>query len=170
MLRLAHRICGSLSVFAHPFTIIAVLVLVFVVPRIVVLVFAVIRKIVVFVFVVVRMVLKALFKLLLHCLGFRRRGVLRGMPRVPIHGSLTLLTRVVDRLRLLRCYLAIDNVWWEGTEALDICTVPVVRGEGLRWIPPRRWDRVSELTLVVDLDRWGIPFSSDGFTETGIMY
>ena len=36
---------------------------------------------------VVRMVPHALWMLLLHCLGFRRRGVQRGMPHVPIHGS-----------------------------------------------------------------------------------
>jgi hypothetical protein len=84
--------------------------------------------------------------------------MLRGMPRVPTHGSLTLLMRVVDRFRLLCCHLSIDCVWWERIEALDICSVPVARGEGLRWIPPRRWDGVSELTLVVDLNRWVFRF------------
>jgi hypothetical protein len=99
-------------------------------------------------------------------LGLRRLGVLRGMPRVPTRGSLTLLMRVVDQFRLLCCHLSIDCVWWERTEELDICSVPVARGEGCRGIPRRRWDEVSELTLVVNLDRWGIPFSWDGFTET----
>jgi hypothetical protein len=72
---------------------------------------------------------------------------------------MTLLTRVVDRFRLLRCQLSVDEVWWERTERLDVCTVPVVRGEGCRWIQPRRWGGVSELAVVVDLDRWGVPFS-----------
>ena len=65
---------------------------------------------------------------------------------------LTLLTRVV--FRVPRCHLSIDGVWWERAEGLDVCILPVVRDEGLRWIPRRRWDGVSELTLVVDLDRW----------------
>ena len=33
------------------------------------------------------MVLNTLWTLLLYCLGFRQRGVLRGMPHVPIRGS-----------------------------------------------------------------------------------
>jgi hypothetical protein len=71
----------------------------------------------------------------------------------------------VDRFRLLRCQLSVDEVWWERTERLDVCTVPVVRDKGCRWIPR---DGVCELVLVVDLDRWvfHIP-GGDGFTDNG---
>ena len=58
-----------------------------VVRRIVVFAFVVVWRIVALPFVVVRMVLNTLWTLLLYCLGFRQRGVLRGMPHVPIRGS-----------------------------------------------------------------------------------
>ena len=148
---------------------------VLVIRWIVVIVIVIIWRFVILPLFVVRVALNALWLLPIHCLGFRRRGVPRSMPRVPIHGSLTLLTRVVDRFRFLRCQVSVDEVSWEHTERLDVFTAPVVRDEGWWWIPHRRWDRVSELTLVVDLDRWGISFSWRAFgamvsQKLGIAY
>ena len=65
------------------FVAIAFIVCVFVVLACVALAFFIIWRM----FVVLRMVLNAFWTLLLHYLSFRQRGVQRGMPRVPIHGS-----------------------------------------------------------------------------------
>jgi hypothetical protein len=151
---LARRICGSLSA-VHPFTAAVIVVLVIVVvPRFVALTFVVIWKTVDFAFAVVWEVLQ---ELLLHCLGLRRRGVEHAMPCVPIHGLFDVADAYRGSVQALTLPVINRRLMVGTYEGLDVCTVPVVRGEGCRWIQPRRWGGVSELAL--DLNRWGVLFS-----------
>lgn len=90
----------------------------------------------------------------LYCVGYRKRGVLRGSVSLK-HNLVVLLAD--DRLpwvvffflpRFLCRQLSVDGLWWERAEGLNVRTVPITGGEALKWIPRCR---VSELELVVDL-------------------
>ncbi|KAG8214748.1 hypothetical protein J3R82DRAFT_9837 [Butyriboletus roseoflavus] len=126
---------------AHPFTTIAIAVLAY---------------------IFVPVVLNTLKRALLHCGGFRKRGVLRGIvsftPAFPWRIVFWLTTGSRGWFyyyyipRLLCRQLSINEIRWERAEELNVCTVSITRGEG-------RWHGVSQLGLVV-VDLVGIyPFS-----------